>query len=162
MKTTGFASMRLTALMVVRADRSTVRPLITFKGAPSRSPTFDSKNECWLTKQSFAWVDTDLLKRWLHFVFPPFSSSTKSRIIVWDSCHAHISREVKAYCRGRNIRMVVVPGNMTAYLQQENIAYFKPFKDSLSNLTESWKHNTDVMYRVAGNPPPPSQEAMAK
>ena len=60
MKTTGFASMRVTAVMAVRADRSKVRPLIIFKGAPSRSSTFDSKNGCWVAKQSRGRVDTDL------------------------------------------------------------------------------------------------------
>ena len=58
--------------------------------------------------------------------------------------------------------MVVIPGGMTAYLQGWDIAYLKPFKDSLSNLIESWKHSTDVLYTAAGNPRPPSQEAVAK
>ena len=162
MKTTGFASMRVTAVMAVRADGSKLRPLIIFKGAPSRSSTFDSKTGCWITKQSRGWVDTELLKTWLHYVFPPFSSSTRARIIVWDSCRAHISKEIKAYCSVRNIKMAVIPGGMTAYLQCGDIAYFKPFKDSLSNLIESWKHSTDVMYTPAGNPRPPSKEAVAK
>ena len=91
------------------------------------------------TTQKKAWVDSSLIVKWIDQIFPALDRSN-DRCIVWDSCRAHISREVKEHCRRRNIKMVVIPGGCTPYLQAGDIGIHKELKDHLSVRINEWTH----------------------
>ncbi|KAL7683693.1 hypothetical protein Plhal304r1_c040g0118651 [Plasmopara halstedii] len=42
---------------------------------------------------------------------------------------AHILKEVKAKCQTRDIKMYVIPGGLTPYLQVGDIGIYRYFKD---------------------------------
>ena len=88
MKTTGFASMRVTALLAVRGDASKCKPFIICKGTKG---SIETHSGCWITKQPSAWVDGEILCQWLDLVFPPVRYCGRKKLLVWDSCKAHIS-----------------------------------------------------------------------
>ena len=54
----------------------------------------------------------------------------------------------------RNIKMVVIPGGCTPYLQAGDIGIFRELKDKLSVAIEAWKNSDSIEYTCGGNPNP--------
>ncbi|KAE9022789.1 hypothetical protein PR003_g12124 [Phytophthora rubi] len=69
---------------------------------------------------------------------------------------AHISRDVKAKCQSRGIEMCVIPGGLTPYLEAEDIAIYRSFKDILCGEINAREESGDVQYTRGGNPRPPA------
>lgn len=157
MKSTGFQSMRITAVLAVTASGRKVQPLLIWKG---RSEDIVSVNGCWVAQQPRAWVDQTLLIKWLDRAFPMLWIGN-SMHVVWDSMRAHIGKAVKAHCAARGIDMCVIPGGMTPYLQAGDIGIYKSFKDNMSILIDAWKNSGTVQYTSKGNPRPPSVEVVS-
>lgn len=111
-------------------------------------------NGCYVACQPRAWVNQELLIKWLDLAFPQLW--TGSRHIVWDSMRAHIGKLVKAHCAKRNINMCVIPGGMTPYLQARDIGIYKSFKDNMWPLIDSWKPSNQVEYTRGSKLKPPS------
>jgi DDE superfamily endonuclease len=157
MRSTGYQSMRITAVLAVTANGRKVQPLLIWKG---KSQEIVSVNGCWVAQQPRAWVDQPLLIKWLDRAFPMlWVGSTKH--VVWDSMRAHIGKDVKAHCVSRGINMCVVPGGMTPYLHAGDIGIYKSFKDIMSRLIDDWKNSGSVQYTAKGNPRPPSVEIVS-
>ena len=112
---------------------------------------------CYTFTNERAWVDGKLICEWLNITFPRIVRGKNRGLIIWDSCRAHISKEVKNHCRSLDVDMVVIPGGMTAYLQAGDLCYYKPFKDVLNTYIEEWKAGTTVQYTPRGNPRPPDK-----
>jgi hypothetical protein len=112
-RSTGFASMRITAILAVTASGIKLPPVLIWKG--KNKPSFEKIQGVYVTYQPKAWVDSNLLKRWIDQQFPLIDTS-EGRYLVWDSMRAHISKDVKAKCQTRQIGMCVVPGGLTPYL----------------------------------------------
>jgi len=53
-------------------------------------------------------------------------------VLVWDSFSAHLTDSVKDFCRAVNIRMVVIPGGLTALVQGLDTHINKSFKAECS------------------------------
>ena len=97
MKSTGFASMRITALIGVWADGQKAPPTIIHKGA--KNVTIQRQSGPILyTSQPKAWVNALLIIKWIDLVLPLGDNSSR-KSIVWDSCRAHIAKDVKEHCR---------------------------------------------------------------
>ena len=154
MKTTGFASMRITVAAAVRVNGQKAVPLVIHKGVTGN---IRACSGIVATNQSRGWVDSTLLIKWIDHMFPAVDTSD-GRTLVWDSCRAHISAAVKEHCVKRGIKMVVIPGGMTPYLQAGDIGIYKAFKDSISVLIDTWKNSNEVEYTKGGNPKPPKQD----
>ena len=155
MRTTGFASMRITAVLAVRANGTRVMPTTIFKGKREHAALI---NGCYTFRQKNGWVDSALLCEWLGLVLPRIVRGGRRGLVIWDSCRSHISAEVKSYCKLENIDLAVIPGGMTPYLQAGHSCYYKVFNDILNSYIEDWKDGPLVEYTKMNNPRPPKKE----
>lgn len=158
-RSTGFASMRITVILAVTATGIKLVPVLIWKG--KNVSTFEKINGVYVTYQPKAWVDSSLLKRWIDLQFPLLDTS-EGRYLVWDSMRAHMSKDVKAKCQTRKIGMCVVPGGLTPYLQAGDIAIYRSFKDILCAEINAWKESDQVSYTKFGNPRPPDVKVVCE
>ncbi|KAG4059472.1 hypothetical protein PC123_g5621 [Phytophthora cactorum] len=135
-RSTGFASMRITVVLAVSATGRKLPPLLVWKG--KASPTFEKRSRP-------LHVDNELLKKWIDLAFS-FVVHGEGKCLVWDNMRAHISKAVKAKCSARNIAMCVVPGGLTPFLQAGDIGIYKSFKDLLYLEINAWKQSDKVEY----------------
>ena len=157
MKTTGLSSMRIMAVLAVRASRVRVMPATIFKGKIEAPKML---NGFYTFSQPKGWVDADLLCQWIGLTLPKVARGRNRGLLIWDACRAHVSAKVKAYCASINIDMAVIPGGMTAYLQAGDISYYKSFKDILNAHIDEWKGGDPVEYTQRGHPRPPKKEVV--
>ena len=143
MKSTGFLSMRITACMSLWADGCKAPCKDNFSVCQKAGPLL-------ACTQTNAWVNSNLIVKWINAVFPVVDVSM-GKCIVWDSCRTHISK----HCINRNIKMVVIPWGCTPYLQAGDIGIFRELKDNLSKIIEAWKNSEEFTYTWGGNPKPP-------
>ena len=158
LKSTGFASMRITALVSVWANGTKAAPLIIHKGLEGQAIERVSGPLLFI-RQEKAWVNERLIIKWIDVMFP-IVEITDGKAIVWDSCRAHISNKVKEHCRRRNIELIVIPGGLTPYLQAGDIGIFKELKDKISASINLWKNSDNVEYTARGNPKPPRENVV--
>ncbi|KAG2894612.1 hypothetical protein PC115_g18108 [Phytophthora cactorum] len=93
-RSTDFASMRITVALAVSATGRKLPPLLVWKG--KAAPTFEKRSgPLYVARQPRAWVDSELLKKWIDLAFP-FVVHGEGKCLVWDSMRAHISKAVKA------------------------------------------------------------------
>jgi hypothetical protein len=152
-RSTGFSSMRITAVLAVTAAGQKLPPLLIWKG--NASPSFGKIGSVYVAHQPRAWVDSKLLKRWIDLAFP-MVDMCEGKHLVWDFMRAHIFKEVKAKCAARNVSMCVIPGGLTPYLQAGYIGIYKTFKDLLYLEINAWMERDKVEYTRFGNPRMPS------
>ncbi|KAE9052173.1 hypothetical protein PR001_g757 [Phytophthora rubi] len=151
-RSTGFASMRITVMLAVTASGKKLPPCIIWKRKTRGS--IERLGGCNVAYQPRAWVDQDLLLNWLDWYYPAVLQST-GQYIVWDSMRAHIGQRVKQRCGEKAIKMAAVPGGLAPYVQAEDVGIYKSFKDNISKLIEDWKCSDKVTYTKGGNPRPP-------
>ena len=114
-----------------------------------------------MAQQPRAWVDSELLKKWIDIAFPLVAQG-EGKCLVWDSMRAHISKVIKAKCASRKISMCVVPGGLTPYLQAGDIGIYKSFKDLLYVEINAWKESDQVDYTRFDNPRMPSVDTVCE
>ena len=158
MKSTGFSSMRITAVMSVLADGRKASPLIIHKG--KNSNTIKREYGIYSINQDRAWVNQELIISWIDLMFPFFDLSS-GKCIIMDSCRAHISDKVKKHCNKRAIKLIIIPGGLIPYLQAGDIGIFREFKDIVSRLINEWKHSDTIEYTRGGNPKSPSHQLVS-
>ena len=159
-KSTGFASMRVTVILAVTAEGVKLPPVVVWKhGKGSR--TLERMHGCYVAFQPKAWVDSELLCNWIDAVFPRVLQADR-KAIVWDSMRAHTSNAVKEKCASREISLCVIPGGLTPYLQAGDIGIYRQFKDLLCASIDAWKNSDTVEYTRAGNPKPPSEKTVCE
>jgi hypothetical protein len=151
-KSTGFSSMRITAVLAINASGKKLKPLIIHKG--KNQDNIMSSNGVYVISQPKAWVDTQLLMKWIDLVFPMIDTSLRKGII-WDSMSAHKSKEMKEKLHRRSIKQCVVPGGLTPYVQAGDIGIYKVFKDKICSIIDAWKQSGHVEYTKSGNPKKP-------
>ncbi|EEY60184.1 uncharacterized protein PITG_12511 [Phytophthora infestans T30-4] len=92
-KSTGFASMRVTAVLAITATGVKLPSLVIWKhinGSRKISKVGGTK----VAYQPKAWVDSKLLCNWIDTVFPRVLQAD-GKALVWDSMRVHISKKVK-------------------------------------------------------------------
>jgi hypothetical protein len=159
-KSTGFASMRVTAILAVTAEGVKLPPVVVWKHSKG-SRKLERVGGCYVAFQPKAWVDSELLCNWIDAIFPPVLIAD-GKTIVWDSMRAHISKVVKAKCAAREVSLCVIPGGLTPYLQAGDIGIYRQFKDLLCASIDEWKNSDAVEYTRAGNPKPPSEKTVCE
>ncbi|GMF46963.1 unnamed protein product [Phytophthora fragariaefolia] len=158
LKSTGFASMRATAVLAVSASGRKLPPLVVWKDA-RQDGAVERVGDAYVTYQKRAWLDSQLLIKWLDTVFPPvLGAATPVKAVVWDSMRAHVSKAVNAQFAKKNEEMFVIPGGLTPYVQAGDIRIYKSFKDRLSGIIDEWKSTNRVQYTKGGNPKQPPVE----
>jgi hypothetical protein len=156
-KSTGYASMRITGVMSVWADGRKGPCMVIHKGAEKGIEWHHGGiMSC---HQPRAWVNQDVIIAWINAAFG-MQMTAPDKCIVWDSCRVHIAQKVKDYCHARGIKLVVIPGGLTPYLQAGDIGIYREFKDKISNLIDEWKNSGSQVYTRGGNPKPPPEEVV--
>lgn len=153
LRSTGFASMRITVALTVTATGKKMPPLLIWKGGKQ---SIQKHGSVYVAYQERAWMNSNLLLQWIGLMYPAVLDSCGGRGLVWDSMRAHISKDVKAKCISKNIEMMVIPGGLTPYVQAGDIGIFKSFKDGLSRVIDEWQRSDRVSYTKGGHPRPPS------
>ncbi|KAG3062075.1 hypothetical protein PC121_g12744 [Phytophthora cactorum] len=88
LRSTGFASMRITAALAVTASGKKLPPCLIWK-RKTRGP-IERLGGCYVSFQPRAWVDQELLLQWLDWHFP-IATQSEGQWAVWDSMRAHIA-----------------------------------------------------------------------
>jgi hypothetical protein len=158
-KSTGFASMRITVLVSVWADGRKAAPLLIQKGKYT-GLNWDDSGAVITARQEKAWVNENVIIKWIDAMFPLGFTVSGRKCIVFDSCKAHVSLKVKDHCRRRHIDMIVIPGGLTPYLQAGDIGIFRELKDIISSKIDAWKKSDTVEKTRYGNPKPPSESVV--
>ena len=138
LRSTGFASMRITIALTVTDMRTKLSPLLIWKGA--KKP-IEKSGADYVAYQERVWMNSELLIKWIDLMFPALLNFCDVNGIVWDSMRAYIAKDVKAKCISKKIDMMVIPGGLTPYLQKGDIEIFKSFKDCLSSVIDDWKRS---------------------
>ena len=161
LRSTGFASMRNTILLAVTASGKKLRPVIIHKKTGESGCHFELKNGCYICYNEKAWVNGELIKKWIDLAFPPVSAAN-GKALVWDSCRAHIANTVKEYMKRRGINNIVIPGGLTPYVQAGDLGIYKSFQDKISPIIAAWKQSDEVERTRGNNPKPPKIETIIK
>lgn len=159
LRSTGFASMRLTVLLSVTASGRKLPPVLIVKKARATEPKFKKVGGCYVFYNEKAWVNQELIKAWIDIVFPNVCKRS-GKALVWDSCRAHTSNLVKKHLFDRKIQNIVVPGGLTPYVQAGDLGIYKSFKDKISPIIAHWKKSDQVQYTRGNNPKPPDVETI--
>jgi hypothetical protein len=129
LRSTGFASMRITTLLAVSGNEKKLRPMIICKKARASTPSFELKGGCYICYNEKAWVNGELIKKWIDLLFPLVSMAT-GKTLIWDSCRAHIAKNVKQHMKRRGIQNIVIPGGLTPYVQAGDLGIYKSLTKS--------------------------------
>ena len=66
---------------------------------------------------------------WIKKVLPKnFFYTTKPGALIVNACPSHRFKKVKEYRRNNNIKLILIPGELTPYLQAADIAVFRSLK----------------------------------
>lgn len=160
LKSTGFASMRVTVVLDVSALGKKLTPLVIWKGV-KQGGKMQKIGTVYVMCQERACVDSAVLSEWIDMMFPAVLDHGKGEFLIWDSMRAHISKATKAKCEAKGIGMCVIPGGLTSCLQAGDIGIYSSFKEKLSSLINAWKCSDQVEYTRGGNPRPPTIETVA-
>ena len=79
--------------------------------------TIQKSGAVYVVCQESAWMNSELLIKWIDLMFPALLNFCDGKGIVWDSMRAHIAKDVKAKCISKKIDMIIIPGGLTPYLQ---------------------------------------------
>ncbi|KAE9314336.1 hypothetical protein PF008_g19504 [Phytophthora fragariae] len=93
LRSTGFASMRVTTVLAVTATGRKLPPLVVWKGA-KQDDNIERYGNVYVVNQPKEW----------------------GKALVWDSMRAHISKMVKARCTAKEVQLFVIPGGLTPYV----------------------------------------------
>ena len=129
LKSTGFASMRVTVLLSVRPNGTKLTPVIIFKKAKETGLNVERCEGCYVFYNEKAWVNQNLIKKWIDIVFPILDQTGGRKCLIWDSCKAHTAKLVKEHMIRRGILNVVIPGGLTPYVQAGDLGIYKSFKE---------------------------------
>jgi hypothetical protein len=64
-----------------------------------------------------AWVNPNLIKKWIDLVFPIIEYSGGKKCLIWDSCKAHTAQIVKEHMIHHGILNVVILCGLIPYVQ---------------------------------------------
>ncbi len=69
---------------------------------------FSSPKNVEVAVQAKAWMDTDLMLRWLRGVIVPYTKGRKALLVI-DSFSAHETEELLEMARSNNIDIAIIP-----------------------------------------------------
>uniref|UniRef100_A0A1I8B0C7 DDE-1 domain-containing protein n=1 Tax=Meloidogyne hapla TaxID=6305 RepID=A0A1I8B0C7_MELHA len=113
---TGHEKTHITVMLTARTDGFKLRPFILLprkRPIPEIEKRF--KNKLILVWCGRNWMDDELTSKYLEEVFGNYLFG--SRLLIWDSFRAHISKETKETLRRLAIHTAVIPGGTTKYIQ---------------------------------------------
>ncbi|KAG2837590.1 hypothetical protein PC118_g5067 [Phytophthora cactorum] len=133
MRSTGFASMRVTAMLSVTLSGKKLSPVIIWKG--TTTTTFERVGGCLVIQQPKAWA-----------VFGVGFDASAHR----EACEGRVCEEEDQDVCG-----------LMPYLQASDVGIYRSFKDRMVGLITAWKESDAVTYTRGVNPRPPFVETVA-
>ena len=128
--TTGNEKKRVTLVLCCSNKGDKMQPALIVRGQSDQHSTSAVLNGVRIWHQPKGWMNSELMLRWLSQIYAGAAESNRD-ILVLDSFSGHKSASVKACYRERSIKVAVIPGGCTPYLQPLDIAVNRSFKASL-------------------------------
>jgi len=85
-----------------------------------------------------SWINSNLLKKWIEFMFPIVSTPKNKILLIFHSARSHISKDIKKYLKLRKIFFCVIPGGLTGLLQPADAYWFKTLKTNIRMHSTLW------------------------
>jgi DDE superfamily endonuclease len=73
-------------------------------------------------------------------------TGSKRGLLIWDSASTHRAKEMKEFLQAKRIDQVMIPAEMTCYLQSLDLCINKPFKDQIKVQV-----NANIGHRMVKN-----------
>ena len=156
-RTNGAEKRGFTAVLSVAADGSKLPPYIIFKG--KRDLKFAVAGAS-VVVQEKGYIDEIRCLDWISRTFP--RQCPRKRLLVWDSCRAHLTSSVREALQDRQIDVAVIPGGLTPILQPLDVVLNRPFKMAMRRRWENWMVNGKADYTAGGHRRAPSREQLVK
>ena len=112
-------------------------PMIIFKGKTNRTiKILKIPGRFVVVTQEKAWMDEDLMVRWIKEIWVPYITSKGERSIL--CLHAHLTASVVAEYQKQQIHKAVIPGGCTSILKPLDVSLNKPFKALLRSQWQQY------------------------
>lgn len=136
-RSTGKEKSRITAMLACALSGHILQPLAILKGSavsrlrfqPSAQILRNMRLEC----QRQAWMDTQVMIKWVLRVLIPYTNRQHS-ILLLDNFSAHSANEVKRLLQSCNCHVVMIPPNMTSVAQPCDIRINAQVKRTLRKV----------------------------
>ena len=125
---------------------SMLPPMVIFKGKRRlKLTTPEGVLNCVQTK---AWMDEDLMKKYLENIWKPYVEETAERLclpdlnalLTLDSFKAHTTDNIAKMMKEQDTTHCIIPGGCTSKLQPLDVSINKPFKQILKGCWTNFIH----------------------
>jgi hypothetical protein len=149
LSTTGHEKSNFTVILAITAKGGKLPPMVIFKRKTIPKENFPTNIH--IEANEKGWVNEEIMKNWIDKVWKrrPASFFKPSSLLIFDSCRAHITENVKKYVE-RESKLAVIPGGLTPKLQPLDIAVNRSFKTKLRAKWETWMLNQIHEYTASG------------
>ena len=96
---------------------------------------------------------------WIRATFAQ-ESGGRRRLLVWDSCQAHLTDAVRQELHRRDIDVAVIPGGLTQLVQPHYVSINRPFKQKMRHSWENWMIEGVPSLTPAGHRRAPTKEML--
>ena len=109
---TGHEKTRFTIVLSYMADRTKLKPMVTFKRKTKPKVNFSSG--VFVHCHEKGWMDENGVKLWIEnaWIRRPGGIRKKRSLLVWDMFRSHITENSKAKLSGTNTDIVGIPGGL--------------------------------------------------
>jgi hypothetical protein len=134
----------VTALETIRADGTTIPPMIIFAGKVHQSTWYDEKQLPinWVIGLSeTGWTNDALGMIWLREVFDKHTRDRtigRYRLLILDGHGSHLTPEFHCFCEDNSIILLCLPPHSSHLLQPLDVGCFSVLKRSYGKMVEEW------------------------
>jgi len=143
-RTSTSSTMRITVALSVTASGEMLTPLIVYKGKPgariARQLATYPAGPVYCC-QDRAWMDEQVMIRWVKEVLAPFVSAAPPGVIpllILDSYRCHLMSSVVDLIEDIGVQVEHIPGGCTSLCQPVDVGIGKPLKDRVRRQWEAW------------------------
>jgi hypothetical protein len=149
---------RITGIFGGFATGRKVAPVLLWHST-KQEPELVIVNGIPIIKCKNAWISDKVMKLFLNYLFP--FRCIPRLLMVADSARPHFSTSTLALYAQKNIRLALIPGGITSYVQPADVYWFKSLKSKINNLVEIWLARRDLPMTTSGNVKSPSMTQCA-
>lgn len=127
-----------TAHMCVSGDGAVLPTFLIFAGSLPHIQFKDGVSSNWLYGSSeTGYMDTELFKLWLKYIFIPHCGSRRPVLLVLDNHDTHISLKIIEMAKENTIHILGLPPHTTHVLQPLDVGIYGPLKEKVRSLAVS-------------------------
>lgn len=153
---------RSTLAATVTASGEALPPMVVVKGAPKgrictrEFPSYPEEWGMYYAAQKNAWMDEDVMLRWVDEVLAPDVKNAPEGIVpilFLDSYRCHMMKSVVNKIEKLGVEVEHIPGGCTGLVQPVDVGINKPLKNRIKELWDEWMDTVDL----DGDVVPPSR-----